>query len=153
MKCVTCGKAKMVHQVRDLTYTYKGETTSIHNVGGFYCSTCGESVHNEEESQYLSSEMLAFNKEVNSASVDPEFIIATRKKLKLDQKEAAEIFGGGVNAFSRYENGKTKPPVALVHLLTILNNHPELLKEITEKSKKYDDTPDSKTRLKRRPFA
>ncbi len=27
------------------------------------------------------------------------------------------IFGGGVNAFSRYENGKTKPPLALVKLL------------------------------------
>jgi len=25
--------------------------------------------------------------------------------------------GGGVNAFSRYENGKTKPPLALVKLL------------------------------------
>ena len=44
--------------------------------------------------------------------VDPEFIVSVRKKLNLDQREAAEIFGGGVNAFSRYENGKTKPPLA-----------------------------------------
>jgi hypothetical protein len=34
----------------------------------------------------------------------------------LDQREAAEIFGHGVNAFSRYESGKTKPPLALVKL-------------------------------------
>ena len=46
---------------------------------------------------------------MNAATVDPEFIIRVRKKLALDQKEAAEIFLGGVNAFSRYENGKTKP--------------------------------------------
>jgi hypothetical protein len=26
-----------------------------------------------------------------------------RKKLKLDQREAAAIFGGGINAFSRHE--------------------------------------------------
>ena len=25
------------------------------------------------------------------------------------QREAAEIFGGGINAFSRYENGKSRP--------------------------------------------
>jgi HTH-type transcriptional regulator/antitoxin MqsA len=37
---------------------------------------------------------------------------------------------GGVNAFSRYENGKTKPPLALVKLLKVLDRHPDLLDEI-----------------------
>ena len=62
--------------------------------------------------------------------VDPDFIVAVRRQLALDQREAAEIFGSGVNAFSRYENGKTKPPLALVKLLKVLDRHPELLKEI-----------------------
>jgi HTH-type transcriptional regulator/antitoxin MqsA len=52
------------------------------------------------------------------------------QKLALDQQEAAEIFGGGVNAFSRYENGKTKPSLALVKLLKLLDTHPELLQEV-----------------------
>ena len=43
---------------------------------------------------------------------------------------AGEIFGGGTNAFSRYETGKTKPPVALVKLLKVLYHHPELLQEV-----------------------
>jgi HTH-type transcriptional regulator / antitoxin MqsA len=42
----------------------------------------------------------------------------------------AEIFGGGVNAVSRYENGKTKPPLALVKLLRMLEKHPELIDEV-----------------------
>ena len=46
---------------------------------------------------------------MNAAIVDPGFIIRVRKKLALDQQEAAAIFGGGVNAFSRYENGN--PPL------------------------------------------
>ena len=66
----------------------------------------------------------------NAAIVDPAFIVAVRKKLSLDQREAAEIFGGGVNAFSRYETGKTKPPLALVKLLKVLERHPELLEEV-----------------------
>ena len=49
---------------------------------------------------------------------------------ELRSGEAGEIFGGGVNAFSRYENGKTKPPVALVKLLKVLDRHPELLGEV-----------------------
>ncbi len=43
---------------------------------------------------------------------------------------AAAIFGGGVNAFSRYETGKTRPPLALVKLLKVLDRHPELLDEV-----------------------
>jgi Antitoxin component of bacterial toxin-antitoxin system, MqsA len=39
-------------------------------------------------------------------------------------------FGVGVNAFSRYENGKTKPPLALVKLLKMLDRHPDLLAEV-----------------------
>jgi HTH-type transcriptional regulator/antitoxin MqsA len=74
--------------------------------------------------------MLEFNKEVNGAIVDPAFIRKTRKKLKLDQQEAAEIFGGGPNAFSRYENGKTRPSQALVQLLKILDKHPDLINEV-----------------------
>ena len=75
-------------------------------------------------------EMQAFSKQVNAGLVDPAFIVKVRKKLALDQREAAEIFGGGVNAFSRYENGKTKPPLALVKLLKVLDRHPDLLDEI-----------------------
>ena len=52
------------------------------------------------------------------------------KKLDLDQQEAAELFGGGANAFSRYENGKTRPSLALVKLLKVLERHPDLLAEV-----------------------
>ena len=68
--------------------------------------------------------------DLNAAMVDPQFIAQVRKKLALDQREAAEIFGGGINAFSRYENGKTKPPLALVKLLKVLDRHPDLLAEV-----------------------
>ena len=72
--------------------------------------------------------MLAFNKEVN-ASIASE-IARTRKKLKLTQVAANQIFGGGPNAFSRYEKGKVVPPQSLVHLLRLLDHHPELLEEV-----------------------
>ena len=74
--------------------------------------------------------MLEFNRQVNASIVDPGFIARVRKKLALDQRQAAAIFGGGTNAFSRYENGKTKPPLALVKLLMVLDRHPHLLNEV-----------------------
>lgn len=130
MKCPVCAAAELVQDTRDLPYTYKGESTVIPAVTGQFCPACGEAVLNMAESQRTSALMLDFNKQVNAAIVDPQFIVSVRKKLALDQREAAEIFGGGVNAFSRYENGKTKPPLALVKLLKMLDRHPDLLAEV-----------------------
>lgn len=40
------------------------------------------------------------------------------------------MFGGGPNAFSRYENRKTKQALVLVKLLMVLDRHPNLLNEV-----------------------
>lgn len=130
MKCPTCGKRSLTTDTRDLPYTYKGQTTVFAQVMGDFCSACGESLLDAAESRRTMALMLAFNKKVNAELINPEFIAGVRKKLALDQRQAAEIFGGGVNAFSRYEAGKTKPPVALVKLLKVLDRHPELLDEV-----------------------
>lgn len=130
MKCPSCAAAELVRDTRDMPYAYKGETTVIPAVTGEFCPACGEFVLDVAESTRTSAAMLEFNKQVNASIVDPGFIASVRKKLALDQREAAEIFGGGVNAFSRYETGKTKPPLALVKLLKVLDRHPELLDEV-----------------------
>lgn len=130
MKCPVCGAARLIHDTRDLPYTYKGETTVIPAVTADICPACGESITDMAETERVMREMQAFNKQVNTAIVDPAFIVSVRKKLALGQREAAEIFGGGVNAFSRYENGKTKPPLALVKLFKLLDRHPDLLNEV-----------------------
>ena len=130
MNCPLCAKAELVQDTRDLPYTYKGETTTVPGVTGAFCPACDEVVLDAEQSARTSALMLEFNRQVNATIVDPEFIVSVRKKLGLDQREAAEIFGGGVNAFSRYENGKTHPPLALIKLLKVLDRHPDLLAEV-----------------------
>ena len=130
MKCPICGAAELIRDTRDIPYTYKGEFTIIPQVTGDFCPACGEGILDSSEGTRASDLMLEFNKQVNASIVDPGFITSVRKKLNLDQREAAEIFGGGVNAFSRYEAGKTKPPLTLVQLFKVLERHPELLAEI-----------------------
>ena len=130
MKCPVCGAAELIHDTRNLPYTYKGETTVVAAVTGDFCPACAESILDAGETNRVMREMSAFSKQVNAAIVDPAFIVTVRKKLNLDQRQATEIFGGGINAFSRYENGKTKPPVALIKLLKLLDRHPNLIDEI-----------------------
>jgi len=130
MKCPNCGAAELIHDTRDVPHLYKGESTIIHAVTGDFCPACAEIVLDQEHGDRFSELVGQFHREVNATLVDPDFIANVRKKLSLDQREAAEIFGGGVNAFSRYENGKTRPPLALVKLFKVLDRHPHLLKEI-----------------------
>ena len=130
MKCPVCGAAELIRDTRDIAYTYKGESTMLPAVTADFCNACDESITDISQTKRVMDLMLAFNKQVNAASIDPSYITTVRKKLDLDQREAAEIFGGGVNAFSRYENGKTKPPLALVKLLKMLDRHPDLLAEV-----------------------
>ena len=129
MKCFSCGGAEFVTGI-EASNTLQGRLDAIRAVAGEFCAACGEAILDKDESIRVSAAMLEFNKRVNASLVDPGVIAGIRKKLKLDQREAGEIFGGGANAFSRYENGKTKPPVALVKLLKVLERHPDLLGEI-----------------------
>ncbi len=130
MRCPCCGAAELTQDTRDIPYTYKGETTNIPEVTGEFCLACGEVVLDRAHGDRYSEMVGMFQRQINAAYVDPAYIAKVRKKLDLDQRQAAELFGGGVNAFSRYENGKTKPPLALVKLFKLLDRHPDLLAEV-----------------------
>jgi HTH-type transcriptional regulator/antitoxin MqsA len=130
MKCAACGASGLVHETRDVTYTYKGRTTLIPGVVADWCGHCGERSTDVAESKQVLGVMKAFQKSVNAEAVEPEFIVRVRENLHLNQQQAAKVFGGGANAFSRYETGKTRPPKTLVTLFKLLEKHPELYAEI-----------------------
>ncbi|MCW8199837.1 hypothetical protein D8B23_15825 [Verminephrobacter aporrectodeae subsp. tuberculatae] len=77
-------------------------------VTGEFCPACGEVILNREHGDRYSDLMGQFQRQVNSAYVDPAYIAKVRKKLE-------------------YENGKTKPPLSLVKLLKVLDRHPEIV--------------------------
>jgi HTH-type transcriptional regulator/antitoxin MqsA len=134
MKCPTCETGKLVAAVRGAPYTYKGKKTVIKAVKGRFCDNpkCREVVMDMGKSVRTSREMLEFNKKVNAALTPIDLLTKVREQLNLTQQQAAKVFGGGPNAFSRYESGKTRPPVALVKLFKVLNKHPDLFEEIAE---------------------
>jgi len=130
MKYPACGAAELMHATRDVAYTYKGETTTIPDVTGDFRPACSVVVLDSTQEDCYGAAVRKFNKQVNASIVDLGFIAGIRNKLALDQREAAGIFCGEFNAFTRYENGKTKPPLALMKLLKVLDRHPDLLAEV-----------------------
>ncbi|WP_312291388.1 type II TA system antitoxin MqsA family protein [Stutzerimonas nitrititolerans] len=130
MKCPVCGGAELVHDTRSLPFTYKGQTTEIADVTADWCDACDESLTGPAESERVMRAMNEFRQQVNAQDGNQELIRSVRKQLRLSQREAAELFGGGPNAFSRYERGSTEAPQPLVQLFKILGRHPELIDEL-----------------------
>ena len=130
MKCPYCQAADLVPGIRDAPYAYKRESTPLPGVTGDYCPACHAVVLGHREAERVTLLMAKFHQQVNATFVDPAFIANVRKKLQLSQRAAAALFGSSLSTFSRYENGRTKPPGGLVKLLEVLEGHPELLAEV-----------------------
>ena len=130
MKCPLCGLGVLKHETRDVVREYKDQKTTIYGLTGDFCDACGEIILDGEQGDKYAQHLRSFKKVVNAQEVDPAFIASVRKRLNLDQREAAEIFGGGVNAFSRYETGRVAPPRPLVLLFKVIDKHPELFEEL-----------------------
>ena len=62
-------------------------------------------------------------------------IRAIRTQFDLSQQEAAELFGGGVNAFSKYERGDVLQSVAMDRLLRATAFYPFLIEFLREEAR------------------
>jgi HTH-type transcriptional regulator/antitoxin MqsA len=69
MKCPSCGAAELIHDTRDLPYTYKDKTTTIPAVTADFCSACDESLTDRAETERVLLDMRAFDNLVNGVSL------------------------------------------------------------------------------------
>jgi len=129
IKCAACGHKGMEPSTGITSTVLCGDVEEIlEGLTGWVCPACAESQLDE-----LSSDRHA---EAGDRVVlawrarQPAVVRGIRKKLGLTQSKAAEIFGGGVNAFSEYERGVTQPSKSTMALLRLLDKHPELLREV-----------------------
>lgn len=127
--CLNCEKGDMVRSKKDSLIEYRGHHATVRALDGWHCPECGEVefVGNEGVRYAEALEKLRMKIDAEESAE----LARIRKKLKLSQRRAAAIAGGGVNAFSRYENGKARPVAAVVNLFRLLDKHPELIDEIT----------------------
>ena len=61
-------ETSLIHDIRDLPYTYKGETTMIPAVTADFCPACDESITDMAETERVMREMRAFNKQLTSST-------------------------------------------------------------------------------------
>lgn len=51
MNCPCCGAAGLIHETRDISIPYKDGSIVVPAVTGDFCSACGESILDREQSE------------------------------------------------------------------------------------------------------
>jgi HTH-type transcriptional regulator / antitoxin MqsA len=129
-KCVNCDSIADLVRFENEAFTIKhaGMTATVEGLSGWRCDACGEVEFDSESAQRYAAagdELVLAERRRQSQEIR-----RIRRKLGLSQSAAAQLTGGGHNAFSRYERGEAAPLPAVINLFKILDKHPELLKDL-----------------------
>lgn len=129
--CPECGGI-MRYERRNDVLVYKGQER-IRKTQAWWCTNCGEAI-------FAGKALLARDQAFHQlkAEVDcvlgPNEVATVREKLRLSQRKAGEILGGGPRAFQKYESGKQAVSVPMSNLLRLLARDPNRLHEIIPKA-------------------
>jgi len=118
-KCPVCD-AELKREERTTHYTYKDKTQEILQ-SGEYCVACGEGFLSAKDLKASQKQIADFKRGVDHLLTTDE-VRAIRKKLKLTQEKASELFGGGVRAFHKYEIGENTQSRPLDILLKLMDS-------------------------------
>ena len=128
--CANCGVPGSVpFKGETFRISHKGVSVEVKGLSGRRCSSCGEIEFDRRSAKRYAAagdELV-----LQARAAQRSEIRRIRRKLGLSQAKAAELTGGGHNAFSRYERGESTPLPAVVNLFRLLDRHPDLLKELT----------------------
>lgn len=131
MRCPETGTV-LKRGVRKNTITYKGRTATF-MMGGWYPphGTKAEGLHSGIDMK-ASDAALARLKAEAGETLRPDEVRVLRLKLKLSQRKASELLGGGPRAFQKYESGEVATSAAMSKLLRLLAKDPSRLKELQD---------------------
>lgn len=95
---------------------YKGKTILAKNLSFYECESCGEQFADAELDKNNSALIRNAKKEYDGL-LSSHSILKIRESFKITQHEAANFFGGGLNAFSKYERGEVSQSAAMDKLM------------------------------------
>lgn len=125
--CPECGGAMKYEKHPDVL-VYKGCERTV-KVLGWWCTECGEGILTGEPLLARAKAFQEFKAEVDQV-LGPEAVAAARRALRLSQRRAGALLGGGPRAFQKYESGQQAVSVPMSQLLRLLQNDPSRLEEL-----------------------
>ena len=126
--CKLCKSEDVSGYVEAEEISYKGSTLQI-SIAYSLCNNCDREFISKPQILQNEAALRAAKKDYDGL-LSSEEIIRARRTLSLTQEQAARVFGGGRNAFSKYERGEVSQSVAMDKLIRICLNHREVFHEL-----------------------
>jgi len=127
--CPVCEEGSLTKVAFAGDFKHNGRTIHVEDLECYHCDSCGADPVFEDQIRRNHLKVADAKRREDGLLTGAE-IRATREKLKLTQSEAAELFGGGANAFSKYERGDVLQSQAMDRLIRLVVRHPVLLDEL-----------------------
>lgn len=124
---------ELLRGVREMTIKYKGLMKTI-DMPGWYApddATGDNGLHDTRDMRVSDRALVELKAKVNGL-LAPNEIRGIRKRLKLTQKRAGSLIGGGPNAFQKYEVGDVMISKPADTALRLLAKDPQRLRELVE---------------------
>jgi HTH-type transcriptional regulator/antitoxin MqsA len=116
--CPICGEGCATAQTELVESEYKGNKQPL-ELHFLQCNTCHSEFATAAETKLNKRIVIAFRKSIDGLLSGKE-IEELRKKYKVNQTQAAKLFGGGPVAFSKYENDDVAQSGAMDTLLRLI---------------------------------
>lgn len=116
--------------VRPFAVVYEGRRRIVDLPGWYPARKGGPGLHEGDDMDVVDRALADLKAEVHGV-LKPAEIRAVRQRLKLSQRRAGELLGGGPRSFQKYESGEVLVSRAMTHLLRLLDRDPKRLAELT----------------------
>jgi HTH-type transcriptional regulator/antitoxin MqsA len=129
--CQICGGSEYSVVDRPFTAQYAGVPITLDKVGMRECLSCGESLLSPLEASNISKAIKAIARS-RHALLEPQQIVAIRRKHGLSQKELEHLFGLGEKVVTRWERGIVLQSRTADLLLRLMDNMPAVVGQLRD---------------------
>lgn len=127
-RCKLCNSEHVSDFVEVEDFLYKGNTLQV-SIAFSVCNNCDREFIPKPKILKNEAALRAVKKEFDGL-LSSEEIVRARKELSLTQEQASRVFGGGRNAFSKYERGEVSQSIAMDKLIRICLSHRGIFHEL-----------------------
>lgn len=123
--CKVCEDKTFIEELYEDTADFRGLLLEVEGLKRFRCEKCNYTWEGVEQAEYNKDILRqAYNKKRDLVReqlglLSGQEIHKIRELLDLTQKEASALFGGGANAFNKYESGEVLQSVAMDRLVRL----------------------------------
>lgn len=126
MICTNCEQGHLVPSVFADDFRHNDTTIRVDGLECYICDECGADPVYPDQIRRNQSRIADAKRKSGGLLIGSE-VRSVREYLGITQQEAAVLFGGGANAFSKYERGDVLQSVAMDRLLKAAAFFPDVL--------------------------